>query len=291
MSPRTQPVNIQAQRAPAKTLVEIEGTGKLESVAIDSLKFDHIYQRDLSAAHVQEMAEHWDPRVAGAIVVNRRPNGELQVIDGQHRTAAAKTAGETNILALVFEGLEQKSEAGMRVKGNFRRPDNPQERFRARVAAGEKEAMAIAKICKDYNTRINPTPQNGTGINAISSVEKLFNKDGGVTLSRVFDIIQRAWGDVGGDHASVAVLKGLGWLLEHNSDKLDTNRLVDRLQAEGSSGIYRKAQSHQAAHQGSFWVNWYRALIEIYNTKLPEGKRLKWSTTGRGGAGTKRGQG
>jgi hypothetical protein len=236
------------------------------------------------------MAEKWDPRVAGAIVVNRRPNGDLQVIDGQHRTAAAKTAGEKFILALVFEGLEQRSEAGMRVKGNYRRADNPQQRFRARVAAGEKEAMAIAKICKEFDTRINPTPEAGNGINAVAAVETIFAKDGGVLLTRVFDIIQRAWGDVKGDHALVPVLKGLAWLLENNNERLDTNRLVDRLQAEGSEGIYRKAQSHQAAHQGSLWINWYRALIEVYNTKLPEGKRLQWSASGRGGAGTTRGR-
>lgn len=285
---RAQPVNLQKG---AKALIAIEDTGTLESVPIDSLKFDHVYQRDLSASHVQAMAENWDPRVAGAIVVNRRPNGELQVIDGQHRTAAAKTAGETNILALVFDDLNQRTEAGMRVKGNVRKTDNPQEKFRARVAAGEKKAIAINKLARDFGTQINATPDAKTGINAIGAIEKLYEKDGGVTVARVFDIIQRAWGDVGGDHASATVVRGLAWLLEHNNEKLDTNRLVDRLQAEGSQGLYRKAQSHQAAHQGSFWVNWYRAVVEAYNVKLPEGKRLQWATSGRGGAGVARARG
>lgn len=277
-----QPVQLQSIKQPERKLVEIAGTGSLEAVEIDLLKFDHVYQRDLSASHVQEMAENWDPRVAGAIVVNRRPNGELQVIDGQHRTAAAKMAGEKNILALVYEGMERTTEAGMRVKGNFRRADNTQERFRARVAAKDKTAVAIDRICKNFDTRINTTPMQDQGINAVGTVEAIYTIDGGVRLTRVFEIIQRSWGDVKGDHATVGIMKGLAWLLEHNSEKLDVNRLVDRMQAEGSQGIQRKAQSHQAAHGGSFWMNWYRALVEIYNTKLPEGKRLRWTTGGKG---------
>lgn len=283
MSP--QPLHIDKVRAP-KTLVDLADTGSLELVKIDDLKFDHTYQRDLSAEVVQRMSSEWDPRVAGTIVVNRRPNGDLNVIDGQHRTAAAKTAGEDYILALVFTGLERPSEAGMRVKGNFRRADSPHEKFRARLAAGDKDAKAIKEICDQFNTRINPTPQMKKGINAVAAIEAIYRKDEGVRLTRVFEIIRRAWGSVEGDRVSVATLKGLDWLLETNAEGLDTGHLVDRMQAEGTQGLMRKAYSYQAAHQGSMWVNWYRGLIEAYNTGLPERKRLEWKTGGRGGVGT-----
>ena len=265
----------------AQALIEIAGAGTLEAALIDELKFDKEYQRELRADAVQDMAGKWNPKVAGAIVVNRRPNSHLYVIDGQHRTAAAKTAGETHILAFVFENLTRTQEAAMRVDGNVRQADSPQERFRAKLASGDPESKAVMEVCERYGTKINFYPHAGSGIDCVSTVEQIYRKDEGELLDATFSVIRRAWGDVSAKHARADVLKGISHLLEVNADEVDTARLTDLLQQEGTVGLNMKANSHQATWGGSGPTNWYRALVEVYNVGLPQRARIHPRIKGR----------
>ncbi len=257
----------------SQALVEIAGTGTIEAVEIARLKFDD-YQRQLSNEFVQEMAGNWDPKVAGAIVVNRRPNGALYVIDGQHRTAAAKTAGEKLILAVVFDNLSRQQEAAMRVRGNVRKAEQPQEAFRAKLASGDKESLAIVAIAEEYGAKINTVPNGKVGIDCIGTIEKLYRKDDGELLRRTLDVMTRAWGTVSGEHARVGVLRAVAHVLEVNADEVDDARLVDRLQQEGTTGLRMKANSNQATWGGSKATNFYRALVEVYNTGLSQRHRI-----------------
>lgn len=277
MSP--QPVNLEKLRD-SKQLANTVQAGAIEAVAIDDLHLDHVYQRDLSADLVQKMANNWDMAVAGTITVSRRPNGDLYIIDGQHRAAAAKLAGEEYILAQVLEQKGRADEAQMRLRGNVRRGDKAQERFRAQLAAGDPESKAIVKLCDQFETQINPYPESRAGINAVSQVEFIYRIDKGILLTRVFEVIQKTWGTVGGEHSSANVLRGLAWLLHRQGGELSVPRLIERLQVEGVGAVDRKARAHKAAMGGSLWLNWYRAAIEVYNHRLPEPSKLKWITGG-----------
>lgn len=275
--------------AGTRTLAEIEEAGRLEAVAIDELHFDKLYQRDISSEWVQTHGEDYSPRKAGTIILNRRKNGELWVIDGQHRTASAQLAGHTHMLALVFDQLSPREEAGMRVAYNDRRVDDPLARFKAQLYAGDPQAKAIAEICERFGTRINNTPETERGINCIGAIEKLYKRDDGMTLARVFEIVQRGFGSVSGQMVKASQLHALAWLLEANAaEKIDINRLVEVLQVEGWRGIRGRAESHRMAAGGVVWVNTYRALIEVYNVSLPQGRRLSVNLSGRGNAGTRR---
>lgn len=265
----------------SQALVELAGQGTIEAVAISDLKFDQNYQRDIRAQFVQEMAANYDPKVAGSIVCNRRGNGALYVIDGQHRTAAAKTAGETHMLAVVFEGLTKAQEAAMRVNGNVRQAEHPSERWRAKLAAGDPESNAIQALCGQYGTKINTTPTD-SGINCVSTIEELYRRDNGELLGQVFDIITRAWGSPSGAFARADVIKAIAHMLIVNGDEIDRARLVDVLQQEGTTGVRMKANALRATWGGSGNVNWYRALVEVYNTGLPQRQRVHPRIHGRG---------
>jgi hypothetical protein len=274
-----QPVNLERLRD-SKLLADTVQAGSIEAVLIDDLNLDHGYQRDLSADLVQKMAAEWDMAVAGTITVSRRPSGQLYIIDGQHRAAAAKLAGETHILAQVLDQKGRADEAGMRLKGNVRRGDKALERFRAQLAAGDKSSKAIVEICRNFGTKINQSPDTRHGINAISAVEFIYSIDKGVLLTRTFEVIQKAWGPVEGMNTTTNSMRGIAWMLHRQGMDVDVARLADRLSAEGPEAIERKARSHKAAMGGSLWLNWYRAAIEVYNHRLPEGSRLEWVTGG-----------
>jgi len=266
----------------SRALLQTEEAGNIEALLIDDIKIDGTYQRDISADLVQSMAREWDITVAGPIVVSRRgSSGDLFVVDGQHRMAAAKLAGETHILAQVVSGLGRKTEAEMRLKGNVRRGDKAIERFRAQMAAGNRESLAIVELCETFGTKINLNgPSMEHGLNAISTLERLYRRDKGVLLTPVFETIQTAWGEIGGPNATNPVMQGIAWALEAHGEEIDRARVIERLKAEGPEALLRKAQAQKAAMGGSLWLNWYRGLIESYNYRLPDGARLEWRTRG-----------
>lgn len=253
--------------------------GEFEVVSLDALKVDHSYQRDLDVNLVQKIARDWDIAAAGPIVCNRRDDGSLYVVNGQHRAAAAKTAGEMEIIAQVTQGLSQAEEAELRLKGNTRRTDKVQERFRAQLAALHPESLAIVDIAGKFGTRINPWPDTKHGINAVSTIEELYRKDRGGHLVRVLEFIQEAFGQADGPNVTTAALKGVSWLLERHDTGMDRKRMVERLGVEGMPQLMRAAMSHRAALGGSLWMNYYRAMVGVYNERLPEGKRIEWRTT------------
>lgn len=255
------------------------GTGTIEEVDYEDLNVDEHYQRTLDHGLVNRIAQNWNAAAADPILVSKRADGTMWIVNGQHRAAGAKQAGHTKIMARVVEGLDRAGEAELRLRGNTRRGDTAQERFRAQVAAGHQQSIDILQVCADFETQINYTPNVHTGINSVSAVEALYEKDKGVTLVRVFEVIQDAWGTVGGKYVSVSSLKAIAWFLDVHRDA-QRDRLVQRLQQVGIDELDRKARSHKAAQGGAMWVNYYRAMVEEYNHRLGEGARLMWRTTG-----------
>lgn len=258
--------------------------GEFEVLRIDDLNVDHSYQRDLDVNLVQKIGRKYDIAAAGPIVVSRRSDGKLFIVNGQHRAAGAKTAGEDEVIAQVLDMTSVPTararvlEAELRLMGNDRRGDKVAERFRAQLAAEHPESLAIVEILAQFNTRINPWPDPRHGVNAVSTVEHIYRKDRGGHLVRVFEFIQEAWGLADGPNASANVLSGVSWLLERHDAEMDRRRMVERLAVEGMDSLLRQARSHKAAMGGSLWMNVYRAMVQVYNERLPENKRLAWRT-------------
>ena len=262
--------------APVTTkLAEADRAGTIEVVKIADLKRDPAYQRPISQDLVDDIARNWDIVAADLIVVSRRQNGDLYIVNGQHRSAAAMQAGETEVLAHVINGLTAKDEAILRLKGNKRRNDTAQDRFRAQVSAADPESLDIVRIVESLGGRVNFHPDAKYGINTVSSLETVYRKDGGVLLLRTLELIVAAFGNLDGRHSSVGILKSIAWLLEnHTDDNMDMARLRERIQIVGVDELDRKARNHKVVMGGALWMNYYRAIIEAYNAKLSEAKML-----------------
>jgi ParB-like nuclease domain len=265
-------------RPETEILADAERAGTFERIPLALLKVDHVYQRELSADLVEKIARAWDVAVSGPIVVSRRPNGDLYIVDGQHRAAGATKAGETDILARVIDGLTAPTEAAMRLRGNVRRSDKSHERFRAQLAAGNPESLHIQEICSMFDTQINPWPDSRHGINSVSSVEEIYRRDQGKTLQQVFEFIRDTWNDVGGRNASHAALKGIAFLLERHPDIAligsPRQAMMERLSLAGVEEVDRHARTFKATLGRALWVNYYRAFIHIYNERRSEANKL-----------------
>lgn len=119
----------------------------------DQLQIDTAYQRaldDRSQRLVADIARGWDWGLCQPLVVARRVEGDLFVVDGQHRLAAAKLRGDiAQLPCVLFNAINAASEAETFVKLNQqRRPLTAFALYRAAVAAGEAEAVALETIVR-----------------------------------------------------------------------------------------------------------------------------------------------
>lgn len=68
---------------------------RTEYISIDKLKIDYTYQRmDISTANVNSISRNWDWGVYTPILVSERDNGDMVIVDGQHRWMAATERGD-----------------------------------------------------------------------------------------------------------------------------------------------------------------------------------------------------
>jgi hypothetical protein len=280
--------------------LDLNNLGSAEVLKIEAIRVDPEYQRDLRHDLVNKIAREYDMVKCGAILVSAREDGSLWAVDGQHRMAGALQAGETEIFAHVVHGYDQASEADLRLARNDRRPDTIQEKFRTRLVMGDKTAHSILEIVGQNGTEVNMVTNTRHGINAIATLEVLYDIDGtGVWLGRVLRCIREAFGetDMTPKTCSASMLKATCWFISQHIDSREAtwNDFTSRLGSVGVDDVYRKSVSMKAANGGSAWINTYRALVDIWNYRRQERSKLHWKTIGSitqlGDVGTRRSTG
>jgi hypothetical protein len=80
-------------------------------VKISDLKIDSEAQRTLNEGQAQSIANNLVKEAIGPIVVSKRANNDLYIVDGQHRWRVCALAGIRTIRAEIHEGLNQPQEA------------------------------------------------------------------------------------------------------------------------------------------------------------------------------------
>lgn len=270
----------------------LHSSSKIQQVPIGTLKFDRSYQREPSMPMVDAIADDWNVVASELILVSNRgerPEGSeieggMWVVNGQHRTYAARKLGHQKIWARVIDLTDvedpAKVEAQFRLQTNVRLGDRPLERFKAQLRAGDEDSLMIVKILARFDAEINQTPMMDSGINAVSTVESLYQVDQGALLTETLEVLRDAFKTVGGRHATAPLMKGVAWFIEQHATDADRGRLVDRLTVLGVAALDNRARAHQAAMGGALWMNYYRALVEFYNENLRERNRLEWRLRG-----------
>lgn len=254
---------------------------EFEVVDLDTLQVDRAsYQRGLSASRVKQIADEYDIAAAGLITLNRRSNGLLWVVDGQHRAAGAKRAGESEILAQVFHGLSIQQEARLfRIKNSQLGPVSALATFRSALVEGQEEAVTVNSIIESFGSAVNEKTGPNGNINAIGAVLWVFRspKGGGREgLEAVLSVIRDGVGSIGSDKVPGDLFKGVHWFLtRHAVDGFDRARLIRGIEKMGVDGLKQSAIAYRMATGAGGYVNWYRAVLAAYNSTIRDSsKRL-----------------
>lgn len=160
------------------------------------LQVDPSYQRSIdggdSQALIRRIAMFWNWDLCQPLVVARRDDGGLFVIDGQHRLEAARLRGDiAQLPAVVVQYANAADEAASFVHLNQqRRPLTKLDVFKAAVASGDEEACAIVSAMTEAGLSVAPHQ------NCISWKPGMVANIGG---------IERAWRKYGAKVAATAM--------------------------------------------------------------------------------------
>lgn len=169
------------------------------------LNLDDSYQRSTdngaSKALIKKIASGWDWRMCLPLVVSKRDDGSLWVIDGQHRLQAAKLRGDIPFLpccVAVYGSVA--AEAEMFVAMNrARKSMNRLDDFHAAIASGDPEAIKIAGIITSAGFTVSRKTGSQSWVPGevafTSAIAKVLRKHGPKVCTDALTIMSEAFPD------------------------------------------------------------------------------------------------
>jgi hypothetical protein len=268
----------------------IHHNSKTTDIAIALLRIDRSYQRTPNQTLVDEIASGYDVIPAEMILVSDRGErdwgekeplweGRYFIVSGQHRVLAARKKGLTKIHARVIDLSKEANPAALeayyRRLANRRIQDRAIDVFKTRVVEGDPTALAIVKILDRFGVQINYTPESDRGLNSISTVELIYERDQGSTLIETLELIKAVYGEIKPQTAGSEMMKGFAWFISNHSLDVDQKRLIEKLQTLTPSQLKGRAAQTRAIMGKALWTNIYIVMVDLWNEKLTPRNQLQ----------------
>jgi len=261
------------RRKPLNVVVEESrgDTVEITWVYIRDLVSDSTYQRDLEPTKVYRIATNFDPDSFGTLVISKRTDGTLAIIDGGHRVAAMYDIGweDQKVPAVIHTGLSVRDEARVFTTLNSNRTKpKPVDIHRASVAAGNPDAVAIQSVLDKHNVKVVKFHKS-PGLRSIGTVYRLYQNGGVELVDGVLDVLLRAYdGDRHTDTFFYALLTSVGAIL-YSDSTVNRGRLAKAVASIGTPQQVFARGSSIAAVSGTKPINeTANQLIMAYNKGL-----------------------
>ena len=232
---------------------------ELKYINVNTLKFDDAYQRILMPNHVNNISKTFDPNACQPITVNQRENGDLVVIDGQHRVEAVKLNGDLRLILVpaqvLYLSMEQEVDLFYKINVT-KKALSAVDRFYPEVMQGHPDAVFIDNLLKDID--VFHIPNRGTKKNASNSItcvnamKEIYrecvmvpNETPGSVLDKTLRLIAENWASTM-DNTQSKVVKGLANFLNmyDGTDFFEMDRLVKTMKKNKPIDIVRIARSY-----------------------------------------------
>lgn len=257
---------------------------KFEILPLALLFVDEEYQRPVNDQFVRKIMKNWKPHLFGVLTVSRRAEKDFglgapiqyAVFDGQHRMKAARQLERfENVPCVVYDGLTREEEAVLFAElQEERRSLRPYDKFRARLFAGEPNAVGIQVVINDSKFElIAGGAYRATHITAVRAVEDAYVRG---VLAQVLSVAQRAWVDNAEPSKEPVLtndmLRGLTYYIyEYDVDGLDKERLIKALRRHKPHELLKRAG---ALREGKgFGGKSPQYLAEVIDDEYMKGQR------------------
>ena len=250
----------------------VSGDSDMErkDVLISDLKVSDLYQRPQRKSFVKQIVKNYNSDAFLEVVVGRRSDGSMWVIDGGHRLAAAVLMGWTTVRAHVRSSIGSEYEAYLHGILNTKVKQTEHQLFKSRFEAGDPETLGICAVVNKAGFAIdmNDGYHRWPFLRAIKAIRLAYRKD---CLKEVLDVIGVAWP---GDSQAIRIeyIKGLTSLFKIHGDRVDIERLKNVLGKVSPANLEAKAFAFKMTGRRSVPM---RMAIEVeYDRRLGPDRRL-----------------
>lgn len=175
------------------------------------------------------IAENWDDSQCNVLLVSYdEHNGWFNVVDGQHRAAAARMRGVEYLICEIFTNMTISKEAAMFVDANVTTKKlNPFDTYKANQFINVEDDTElsqidkrIAKICAAFDVKVSKSSASGT-LKSVPVARSIMKKYGESGLEFVFSVIRDSHWDNYKDGYGSDIMASLGKIYftrEHDLD-------------------------------------------------------------------------
>lgn len=239
----------------------------------DSLLLDDSYQRPVSPSRLAILSKGFSLDLVKRLDVNRRPTGELYVMDGAHRLAAARNRGETLLPCRIYHFPTVEQEALFFVASNLNtNVVSALDRMKARIRAGDATAVAITAMLTEFGYEWNyshgPVPG---GVKAARAFEEMYNRSPD-ELYRVLRIASASWGRQVNALQDVIVW-ALSRFTRHWEGRYREDRLIAKLRQHEPGVLRQRAYTASQLLRGaSAEYRLFEYITGLYDENLRAGR-------------------
>lgn len=268
-------------------MTQAPNASRFGMVLVSDLHIDPEAQRQYRPSWVKSKTSEFDVDSLGYIVVNKRPDGKLYVVDGQHRVALMREVGwgDQKIHAECFEGLTQAGEARLFRVRNDRRNPQPYDRFKIAVTEGRPEESDIDRIVRAYGLVVSDQSRDGHVV-AVDALIRVYRgagiasqKEGAAALGKTLQLLIRAWGK---QPSSVngTVVHGVGMTVLRYNGLIDEAEMAKKLAPfpGGPSGLLGRARAQREIAGRPVHHCVASLVVEIYNRGRRSHKLPAWES-------------
>jgi hypothetical protein len=194
------------------------------------LNVDPDVQRLSDPNQLAKLETDWDKMFLGTLVVSRRSDGTMWVIDGQHRKEVARRKEGENFLldCEVYTGLTRQQEALMFIKLNkYRKAVRPYDSFRISLAAALPTEIAMDAAVRARNMEIAASP-SANKVGAVEACRRIVVKGGSALLTDTLEVAEAAWGREAESWDNM-MIQAIATVIHKNSSNIEHKRLSNIL--------------------------------------------------------------
>lgn len=242
---------------------------KLEWVSIGNLVIDPEYQREITARgrrNVRRIAEGFDWAMFAPVVAAPAGSDKFAIVDGQHRTTAAKLCGIDRVPCMIIDvdrALQARSFKA--INGNVTLM-HTLHLHHASVAAGDIAALRIAETVRKAGVTIVRNPTQATLLKVgetvvVTTIEKAIDRFGeAATILGLKTIIATGGGNPG--LLSKTIIWGVIEVLhDHPEWCRHSGELHSAFDDIDLEETWRKATAAAARVRGSSTVDQFEGLL------------------------------
>lgn len=224
------------------------------------------YQRDSTEGKVIEIAKNWSWVACCCLLVAMRPNGDLHVMDGKHRKAAADRRSDIDTLpCMIFEVDDIQLEAlGFIAANTMRKPVNSEGKFRALKVAGDAIAIEAAALIEQTGRTVGSNSSSNS-FRALSVLQHCLKEDA-PAIRRIWPLLIRL---CEGQTFHKKIIEGLFYIERRmGDDSLASKNWTNRVLEVGFEALLEGAMKASAYYaQGGAKVS-AEGILNAINHRL-----------------------